>query len=97
MYTTWEQTEDLEGCIVPPLNANGDAPTAIPGKCTLGNMPAYVVNATSADDIAAAVDFSAKHNLRFRVKNVKPYAPFLPFPSLPFTFPVVYRMAMTDQ
>lgn len=71
MYTTWEQTEDLEGCIVPPLNENGTAPGPIQGECTLGNMPAYVVNATSADDIAAAVKFSAKHNLRFRVKNVR--------------------------
>lgn len=34
-------------------------------------MSHYVVNATSADDIAKSVQFAAKYNLRFRVKNVR--------------------------
>ena len=71
MYTNFEQTEDLEGCVVPPLNANGTISGPVEGKCTLGNMPSYVVNATSADDISAAVKFAAEYNLRLRIKNVR--------------------------
>lgn len=34
-------------------------------------MPHYVVNATCADDVAKAVKFAAKYNLRLRIKNVR--------------------------
>jgi hypothetical protein len=74
MYSNFEQTEDLEGCVVPDLTANGTIEGPAPGVCTLGNMPSYVVNATNADDLAAAVKFSAKHNLRFRIKNVSVFS-----------------------
>lgn len=71
MYTNWEQTETLAGCVVPDPLTNGSAPPPIQSECTLGGMSQYVVEVESADDIAAAVRFSAKHNLRFRIKNVR--------------------------
>jgi len=37
--------------------------------CALGNHPAYVVKARSAQDIQAAVRFANKFNLRLIVKN----------------------------
>lgn len=70
MYTNWEQTEDLSGCPVPNVNEDGSVPDPVEGECTLGGMSSYVVNATSADDVAATVKFSAEHNLRLRIKNV---------------------------
>lgn len=78
MYSNFEQNENLEGCIVPDLSADGTIEGPVPGVCTLGNMPSYVVNATNADDIAAAVKFSAEHNLRFRIKNVRRWSLSLP-------------------
>ncbi|KAF2177939.1 FAD-binding domain-containing protein [Zopfia rhizophila CBS 207.26] len=68
MYTNWEQ-EGTAGCPVPDPPSNGSYPSPVEGDCTLGGMSAYVVNATSADDVAKAVKFAAKYNLRFRVKN----------------------------
>jgi hypothetical protein len=70
MYTNWEQNDRGEGCPVPGLKADGSAPDPVDGTCSMGALASYVVNATSADDIAAAVKFAAQHNLRFRVKNV---------------------------
>jgi FAD/FMN-containing dehydrogenase len=69
MYTNFEQDDAGLGCPVPDPPANGSAPEPVVGECTLGGMASYVVNATSADDIAAAVAFAGKYNLRFRVKN----------------------------
>lgn len=37
--------------------------------CTLGNLPVYIVNASSTDDIQKAVTFAADHNLRLSIKN----------------------------
>lgn len=69
MYINNEITADGEGCPVPKSMTNGSAPAAINGTCALGNMPSYVVNATSADDVQAAVKFAAGHHLRLRIKN----------------------------
>jgi FAD/FMN-containing dehydrogenase len=69
MYINNEITEDGEGCPVPKSTTDGSAPAPINGTCALGNMPSYVVNATSTDDVQAAVKFAARYNLRLRVKN----------------------------
>ncbi|KAJ5593364.1 hypothetical protein N7537_010268 [Penicillium hordei] len=37
--------------------------------CSLGNYPPYVVNATGAEDVQAAVAFAKKWNLRLNIKN----------------------------
>ncbi|RWA11321.1 hypothetical protein EKO27_g3777 [Xylaria grammica] len=68
MYTNLEQL-DTVGCPVPTANEDGSAPDAIDAECTLGNMPAYVVDVTSAAQVAEAVKFAAEHNLRLRIKN----------------------------
>ncbi|KAH7328753.1 hypothetical protein B0I35DRAFT_418225 [Stachybotrys elegans] len=69
MYVNNEITPNGSGCPVPMAPADGSAPPAIDGECVLGNMAAYVVNATSADDVQVAVRFAAEHNLRLRIKN----------------------------
>jgi hypothetical protein len=69
MYTNVEQNGNV-GCPVPDAKADGTAPAAVQGECTLGNMAAYVVKATSAKDVSKAVKFAAKYNLRLRIKNV---------------------------
>jgi FAD/FMN-containing dehydrogenase len=61
----------LAGCPVPDLKSDGSAPDPVDAECTLGAMPHYVVNATCADDVAKAVKFAAKYNLRLRIKNVR--------------------------
>jgi hypothetical protein len=65
MYTNWEQDENGKGCPVP------DEPVTSPvsDDCTLGGMASYVINATTADQIADAVKFAATWNLRLRIKN----------------------------
>ncbi|KAI0141762.1 FAD-binding domain-containing protein [Xylariaceae sp. FL1272] len=68
MYTNFEQYGTI-GCPVPEPTTNGSAPAAIQGECTSGNMPSYVVNVTSVKDVAEAVKFAAKYNLRLRIKN----------------------------
>ncbi|KAF2868963.1 hypothetical protein BDV95DRAFT_609222 [Massariosphaeria phaeospora] len=68
MYTNWE-ADGASGCPVPELPLDGSYPTPLPKKCSLGGMSSYVVNVTSRNDIALAVDFAAKHKLRFRIKN----------------------------
>lgn len=70
MYTNWEQTSDLRGCPVPDLPADGSAPLPVNATCELGGMPNYMVNATGVEDVVASVKWAAKHNLRFRIKNV---------------------------
>jgi hypothetical protein len=42
-------------------------PTSRP--CTLGNYVIYAVNATGFEDIAATVNFTQAHNIRFIVRN----------------------------
>lgn len=73
MYTNWEQTADLRGCLVPEPTDDGSMPLPLEGSCTLGNMPSYVVNVTRAEDIVATVKLAAEYNLRFRIKNVRTY------------------------
>ncbi|KAI8950396.1 FAD-binding domain-containing protein [Xylaria longipes] len=68
MYTNLEQISEI-GCPIPDPTEDGSAPAAIDSECTLGNMPSYVVNATSTVQIANAVKFAAEHNLRLRIKN----------------------------
>lgn len=72
MYTNWEQLDDGSGGCFPPeaLNIDGSLPAPFKTGCDLGAMSTYSVNATSAAEIAHTVKFAAKHNLRFRIKNV---------------------------
>jgi hypothetical protein len=70
MYTNAEQYGTV-GCPVPDALTNGSAPAAVQRECTLGNMAAYVVKATSSKDVSKAVKFAAKYNLRLRIKNVR--------------------------
>jgi hypothetical protein len=70
MYTNVEQSGAV-GCPVPNAVADGSAPAPVEGECTLGNMAAYVVKATSSKDVSEAVKFAAKYNLRLRIKNVR--------------------------
>lgn len=37
--------------------------------CTLGNIPNYTINVSSAADISAGVKFAQDKNIRFVVKN----------------------------
>lgn len=74
MYTNIEQLGDV-GCPVPDLDEDGSLPDPVESECTLGNMPAYAVNASSVDHVIASVRFAAKHNLRFRVRNVSHIRP----------------------
>ncbi|KAJ5681032.1 hypothetical protein N7536_012171 [Penicillium majusculum] len=48
------------------LSGNSEA-----GKqgCSLGSYPPYVINATGAEDVQAAVSFAKKYNLRLNIKN----------------------------
>ncbi|KAF2738272.1 FAD-binding domain-containing protein [Polyplosphaeria fusca] len=72
MYTNAEQVREKDtwlGCPIPDLSIDEFAPSAIDGSCTLGNMSPYIVNASSVNDIVEAVNFAAKYNLRFRIKN----------------------------
>jgi hypothetical protein len=71
MYINHEITSEGEGCPVPLAEANGSAPLPIEAQCLVGNMASYVVNATSGNDIQAAVKFAAQYNLRLRIKNVR--------------------------
>jgi len=49
-----------------PVNASSGEQ---PGTCTLGNQPLYAVNATDEADIAAAVKFAARSNIRVVIKE----------------------------
>jgi hypothetical protein len=55
----------------PPIYANGTSVTG--GKatagCRLGGYPAYVLNATSHEDIQTVVRFAGERNLRLNVKS----------------------------
>ncbi|KAF2137409.1 uncharacterized protein K452DRAFT_353552 [Aplosporella prunicola CBS 121167] len=56
-----------------PIYENGTSIAGDPdaGKkgCTIGEYPPYVVNATGAADVQAAVRFATEHSLRLIVKN----------------------------
>ncbi|KAF7173040.1 hypothetical protein CNMCM5623_005141 [Aspergillus felis] len=56
-----------------PIYLNGTSITGDPeaGKngCSIGNYPVYVVNATNAKHIQAALKFARDKNIRFTVKN----------------------------
>ncbi|RAL65038.1 hypothetical protein DID88_001146 [Monilinia fructigena] len=41
----------------------------IPGNCSIGNAPRYVVNATKPEDVAMGVDFARKNNIRLVIRN----------------------------
>jgi hypothetical protein len=56
-----------------PIYLNG---TSIAGNvhaglqgCTIGNYPAYVINATEAEHIQAGILFAKQWNLRLNIKN----------------------------
>lgn len=50
-------------------NQSCDPWTAASKPCTLGNYVSYAVNATSADDIIAAVNFTQEQNIRLVIRN----------------------------
>ncbi|KAI1375600.1 hypothetical protein F4677DRAFT_454849 [Hypoxylon crocopeplum] len=39
------------------------------GSCTLGNLAAYAINVSGADDVIAGVKFASKYNIRLIMKN----------------------------
>ncbi|CAG7966762.1 unnamed protein product [Penicillium nalgiovense] len=61
------------GDACPPLYPNGTGITGDPHAaakgCSLGNLSPYVVNATSATHVQAALRFAKEKNLRINVKN----------------------------
>lgn len=86
-----ESTPADESCF--PLYPNGTSVTGDVGAgqkgCSRSGYPAFVVNATEAGHIQAAVKFARGHNLRLNIKNtghsglryvLKP--PYLPLYSL---------------
>jgi len=70
MYTNMEQISDI-GCPIPDPSDDESAPAAVESECSLGNMPSYVVNVTTTEQVVESVKFAAKHNLRLRIKNVR--------------------------
>lgn len=56
-----------------PIYPNGTSLTGDPnaGKkgCTIGKYPVYVVNATEASHVQAAIKFAKQYNIRLNVKN----------------------------
>ncbi|KAB2575366.1 FAD-linked oxidoreductase ZEB1 [Lasiodiplodia theobromae] len=56
-----------------PVYANGTSiagdPAAGSRGCIIGDYPPYVVNATDASHVQAAIRFATEHNLRLNVKN----------------------------
>jgi hypothetical protein len=50
-------------------NQSCDPFTARSKPCTLGNYVAYAVEAESAADVAATVNFASKNNIRFVIRN----------------------------
>jgi hypothetical protein len=49
----------------PPINAS----VAAYPLCELGTSPAYTINATKADDVAAGIKFAKMNNVRLVIKN----------------------------
>ncbi|KAF1815660.1 FAD-binding domain-containing protein [Eremomyces bilateralis CBS 781.70] len=56
-----------------PIYSNGTSitgdPTAGERGCSIGKYPAYVVNATTAEQVQATVRFAVKNNIRLNIKN----------------------------
>jgi hypothetical protein len=50
----------------PPVNY---AAGGVPGNCSLGTLPRYTVDATNAVDVAAAVTFARRSNIRLVIRN----------------------------
>ena len=50
----------------PPVNASAGE---TPGTCSIGDLPRYTVNATEPEDVAAAILFAKKHNIRLVIKD----------------------------
>lgn len=48
------------------LSGDPDAPSK---GCSLGNLSPYVINATEASHVQAALKFAKAHNLRLNIKN----------------------------
>ncbi|CAI7626400.1 unnamed protein product [Penicillium bialowiezense] len=49
-------------------SVSGDINAGFKG-CSLGNLSAFVVNATTAQHVKAAIQFATKHNVRLNIKN----------------------------
>ncbi|KAF5542363.1 isoamyl alcohol oxidase [Fusarium phyllophilum] len=67
LHTEWANA----GCT--PVHENGtsiygDVETGKRG-CSNGDLPAYVINATTVDHVVAALEFAAEHNIRLVIKN----------------------------
>ncbi|KAK4148259.1 uncharacterized protein C8A04DRAFT_24060 [Dichotomopilus funicola] len=62
---------DDSASVMAPFFANQscDPFTAESKPCTLGNYVVYTVEASSADDVVAAVKFATQHNIRFVIRN----------------------------
>lgn len=56
-----------------PIYPNGTSflgdPEAGSKGCSMGAYPYYVVNASEASDVQAALDFAAKGSMRLNIKN----------------------------
>jgi len=50
----------------PPINVTAGE---TPASCTIGTNPRYAVNATSAEQVAAAILFAEKYNVRLVIKD----------------------------
>lgn len=50
----------------PPVNASAGE---IPGTCSIGDLPRYTINATEPEDIAVAIFFARKYNIRLVIKD----------------------------
>ncbi|KAF5012635.1 hypothetical protein FDECE_1327 [Fusarium decemcellulare] len=65
--TVWSN----ESCL--PIYTNGTSITGDPNvtnkRCSVGMLPAYVINATETKHIQSALDFATKWNIRVTVKN----------------------------
>ncbi|RGP62981.1 FAD/fmn-containing protein [Fusarium sporotrichioides] len=68
-YPNMELDSHGNGCAIPDLQHNGSAPLPVEGKCEIGAMSHFLINATNVEDVAKSVRFAARYNLRFRVKN----------------------------
>jgi hypothetical protein len=56
-----------------PIYPNGTSTAGDPGAgergCDASSYPVYVINATSAEDVQAGINFARKHSVRLNVKN----------------------------
>ncbi|KAH7232860.1 hypothetical protein BKA59DRAFT_407539 [Fusarium tricinctum] len=68
-YPNMELDAHGNGCAIPDLQRNGSAPLPVKEKCEIGAMSHFLINATNVEDVAKSVQFAARYNLRFRIKN----------------------------